>query len=132
MFRPYDEIREAAETIALRNHIPTRWFNMQIHDVMPPKDDDAPEIYHNKEGLKVVFASKPYLLAMKAMSDRKTQKDLDDAATLFNALGLRNWMDIDDIVHRYYGNESAGSQELFFEDIEERATEIAEETNTPY
>lgn len=50
---------------------------------------------------------------MKAMSDRRSQKDLDDAAVLFNALRLKNWMDIDEIVHRYYGVESAGAQELF-------------------
>lgn len=28
------------------------------------------------------------------------------------------------LYHRYYGVESAGAQELFFEDIEDRADEI--------
>lgn len=97
---------------------------MQIHDVMPPIGDDNPEVYSDANGLKVTFASKKYLLAMKAMSDRRSQKDLDDAAVLFNALRLKNWMGIDEIVHRYYGVESAGAQELFFEDIEDRADEI--------
>lgn len=124
MFRPFYEIQSAAEVVGNRNNVPNNWLNMQIHDVMPPIGDDNPEVYSDANGLKVTFASKKYLLAMKAMSDRRSQKDLDDAAVLFNALRLKNWMDIDEIVHRYYGVESAGAQELFFEDIEDRADEI--------
>ena len=114
MFRPFSEIQSAAEVVGNRNNVPNNWLNM----------DDNPEVYSDANGLKVTFASKKYLLAMKAMSDRRSQKDLDDAAVLFNALRLKNWMGIDEIVHQYYGVESAGAQELFFEDIEDRADEI--------
>ena len=124
MFRPFSEIQSAAEVVGNRNNVPNNGLNMHIHDVMPPIGDDNPEVYSDANGLKVTFASKKYLLAMKAMSDRRSQKDLDDAAVLFNALRLKNWMGIDEIVHQYYGVESAGAQELFFEDIEDRADEI--------
>lgn len=92
MFRPFSEIQSAAEVVGNRNNVPNNWLNMQIHDVMPPIGDDNPEVYSDANGLKVTFASKKYLLAMKAMSDRRSQKDLDDAAVLFNALRLKNWM----------------------------------------
>lgn len=89
MFRPFYEIQSAAEVVGNRNNVPNNWLNMQIHDVMPPIGDDNPEVYSDANGLKVTFASKKYLLAMKAMSDRRSQKDLDDAAVLFNALRLK-------------------------------------------
>lgn len=125
MFAPQKEISAAAHKVAERHPgLPPQWFNMQIHDVMPLHNDDHPITYFNESGLIVRVASQQYLLAMKAMSDRRSEKDLFDAAVLFNSLSLRSWMDIDRIVHRYYSGESAGSQELFFEDIEDRAQEL--------
>lgn len=131
VFRPYQQIKELAESIALRHAgVDQQWLNMQVRDVLPIHDDDAPITYFNKDGFTIRFASQRYLLAMKAMSDRHSQKDLDDAAILFNALHLRNWMDIDNIVHQYFGNGSAGAQELFMEDIEDRAAELAAQSPT--
>ena len=76
MFRPFYEIQSAAEVVGNRNNVPNNWLNMQIHDVMPPIGDDNPEVYSDANGLEVTFASKKYLLAMKAMSDRRSQKTL--------------------------------------------------------
>ena len=130
MFKPYETIHDAAQCVAQCHQVPADWLNMQIHDIMPPVADDDPQVYFDRDGLRVTFASKPYLLAMKAMSDRRSQKDLDDAAELFNLLGLSSWMDIDELVHRYYGKGSAGAQELFFEDIEDRALEMSREASS--
>jgi hypothetical protein len=130
IFAPLREIQEQTEIFARSNPgLGARWFNAQIHDVMPLREDENPKIFYNANGLKVTFASVKYLLAMKAMSDRRSVKDLDDAAKLFNALQLSTWLDIDKLVTKYYSTDP-GSQELFFEDIEERAEELQNSTGT--
>jgi hypothetical protein len=72
----------------------------------------------------VQLGSREYLLAMKAMTSRRSEQDKTDAALLFNQLGLNSWLDIAELVSRYYGPAgSAGSQELFWEDIADTALE---------
>lgn len=71
---------------------------MQVYDVLPPKKDDSPEVYYDNGKVKVLFASKEYLLAMKSMVSRKTERDKYDAALLFNLLHLSSWLDIEKIV----------------------------------
>jgi hypothetical protein len=48
----------------------------------------------------------------------------EDILSLLDELGLRSWLDIAEVVKRYYGSSgNAGSQELFWEDIAEAAQE---------
>jgi hypothetical protein len=85
---------------------------------MPPSPDDKPTVYYSDDALKVEFGSREYLLAMKAMTSRRSEQDKFDAALLFNDLGLKTWLDLANVVGKYYHSSGhAGSQELFWEDI---------------
>lgn len=123
-FTPYEEIKQVSKEIASRHNVPDDWFNSAVHDCIPPQPDNSPTLYYQGEGLTVFFASKEYLLAMKASSSRKSEKDLLDAATLFNALDLKDTSDIERIISTYFNSKQFGVQELFFEDIADLAHEL--------
>ncbi|MDR2106238.1 MAG: hypothetical protein LBP24_02390 [Coriobacteriales bacterium] len=118
-FQPYEAIADVAARIAARHPgLGDTWLNMQIYDKMPPEPDDDPTVYYADDALTIQFGSQEYLLAMKAMTGRRSEQDKADAALLFNELGLCSWLDIAEVVGRYYGSaKNAGSQELFWEDI---------------
>jgi hypothetical protein len=69
---------------------------------MPDKKDKGPHEYFNNGTLKVRFASKEYLLAMKVMTSRKKDRDIEDGAILFNKLNLKDADEVIDIVEQYY------------------------------
>jgi hypothetical protein len=130
MYKPYAKIKKAAQAVAARHEgLDDNWFNMQIHDMMPPVPDDNPSVYYEDKGLTASFASQEYLLAMKANCSRRSEQDKQDAAMLYSALGLKSWLDIAAVVAKYYGEGNYGSQELFFEDIEDLAQELKSTAN---
>ena len=122
-FVPYEEIKQVSTTIASRHNIPNDWFNSAVHDCIPPQPDPCATLYYRGKNLSVFFASQEYLLAMKASSSRRSEKDLLDAATLFNALDLNSTSDIERIVSTYFNSTQFG-EELFFEDIVDLANEL--------
>ncbi|MCL2757397.1 MAG: DUF6036 family nucleotidyltransferase [Coriobacteriia bacterium] len=125
IFSPYREIAAIAEELANKHEgLRDDWLDMAIMDVMPFQPDDNPEIYYQDEGITVQFGSKEYLLAMKAVSSRRSEQDRLDAALLYNSLSLKSYLDINDLVSKYYVKGNWGSQELFWEDIEELALSI--------
>ena len=65
----------------------------------------------------IEIASPDYVLAMKAMTTRKSAGDLDDAVYLCRMLGISNETQVENIVRRYFPGGQFGSQELFFERI---------------
>jgi len=122
MFLPYKEIKAIAIELAAKHRgLSDDWLNAQIADVMPSKPDENPVIYYKDNYLTVQFGSEEYLLAMKAVSSRRSEQDRFDAALMFNSLHLKSYLDISNLVSKYYGAGSWGSQELFWEDIEELA-----------
>ncbi|MCL1847711.1 MAG: hypothetical protein FWF91_07105 [Coriobacteriia bacterium] len=125
IFSPYQEIAAIAKEIAACHQgLNDNWLNTGVITVMPPKPDEKPELYYQDENISVQFGSEEFLLAMKATSTRRTEQDLYDAALLYNSLSLKSYLDISDLVSKYYGKGNWGSQELFWEDIEEYANEL--------
>ena len=125
IFSPYKEILEIAREIASRHKdLRSDWLNAGISTVMPRVPDENPAVYYQDENITVQFGSEEYLLAMKAVTSRRTEQDRYDAALLFNSLALNSYLGIIDLVSRYYGPGNWGSQELFWEDIEELAQEM--------
>jgi hypothetical protein len=58
---------------------------------------------------------------MKAMTGRRSEVDLSDAAELCIIIGITDARGIRDVVKAYWGAASRGVQELFFGDIADRA-----------
>ena len=127
IFSPYDAIVEIAKELALRHKgLEDSWLNAAVTDVLPRRPDENPEVYYQDETITVQFGSEEYLLAMKATTSRRTEQDRYDAALLYNSLSLKSYLDINSVVDKYYGSAQGGwgSQELFWEDIEELAEEL--------
>jgi hypothetical protein len=128
---PLGDIRECVNDIAQRHvGLQDDWLNVAVKSVLPPKPDDAPDVYYQDDDLTIRIASKSYLLAMKAASPRRAERDKRDAALLFNALGLNSWLDIDKAVAKYYYPGNWGPQELFWEDIADTAFKIRSASNS--
>ena len=66
---------------------------------------------------------------MKAMTTRRSTVDLEDAAVLCTVLGIVHEEQIAQIVKEFWGTSDVGSQELFFEDIVERAEQLGRESS---
>jgi hypothetical protein len=120
---PSQTILEIAKELSVRHPgLQDNWLNMGIISIMPPLPDESPSVYYQDEKITVQFGSEEYLLAMKAVVPRRSEQDKTDAALLFNSLDLKSWLDISAIVSKYFpGSGNWGSQELFWEDIEELA-----------
>jgi hypothetical protein len=125
MFEPAKQIIDVARNLTSKHPgLQHGWLNRAIIPIMPPLPDNSPTTYYNDGELTIEFASEEYLLAMKAVVSRKAEQDLLDAAILYNSLGLKSWLDISSIVGKYHQGSSWGSQELFWEEIEELAETI--------
>jgi len=128
LFTPHNEIFALAQELALRyDGLRNDWLNAGIAEVMPRFPDEHPVIYYQDEKIIVQFGSEEYLIAMKAVTSRRTEQDRYDAALLFVSLQYKSYLDISAAVSKYYGAGSWGSQELFWEDIEDLAQELHED-----
>jgi hypothetical protein len=116
---PPNPILDVAKTITNENPgLQDNWINNHVVSVMPTVDDENPTVYYQSDSLKVTFASKEYLLAMKAMTLRRLNQDKVDAAILMNSLGLNDVSDISNIVAKYYpGEDVPVEQQAFWESI---------------
>ncbi|MBM4570251.1 hypothetical protein GS896_27505 [Rhodococcus hoagii] len=121
IFVPRDVVLDAAEAVAAAHRLPKHWLSDGVSQLMPGRDDDHPRSETIGRALTIEIASPQYLLAMKAMSSRQSQGDLDDAALLCKQLGITKESGIEELVGRYFGNSIVGAQELFFERIIDRA-----------
>ncbi|MFZ2527641.1 MAG: DUF6036 family nucleotidyltransferase [Rhodococcus sp. (in: high G+C Gram-positive bacteria)] len=124
VFVPRDVVLDAAAQIAVTHGLSKHWLSDGVVQVMPLHDDDHPRSEKIGRALTIEIASPRYLLAMKAMSSRQSDGDLSDAALLCNELGITKESDIEVVVARYFGRGAIGAQELFFERIIERASEL--------
>lgn len=121
ILRPRDVALDAAAAMAQELGLPTTWLNDAVVEMMPPASDDNPRAVGVFGGLSVSIASPEYLLAMKAMVSRTSPSDLEDAALLCLTLGIKDDRQVEHVVRRYFGPGTLGAQELWFEDIVERA-----------
>lgn len=100
LFVPAPLVREIAEQIGLAHGLETDWLNDAAKGFLPG-GDDAPVVVFESESLLVQVPSAGYLLAMKLHASRD-ERDLDDAATLFNTLGYTTAQDGIDLLTRWY------------------------------
>ncbi|ULD38828.1 DUF6036 family nucleotidyltransferase [Rhodococcus qingshengii] len=121
VFVPRDVVLDAAQEVADAHQLPKHWLSDGVVQLMPLHEDDHPRSETIGRALVIEIASPEYLLAMKAMSSRQSDGDLEDAAVLCKQLAITKESAIDEVVARYFGSGVVGAQELFFERIIDRA-----------
>lgn len=85
LFVPAPEVRQAAEAIGTAHGLEPDWLNDAAKGFLPGQDEHPTTVFES-DSLLVQIASPEYLLAMKLHASRD-ERDLDDAATLFDRLG---------------------------------------------
>ena len=121
LFRPRDEVLAVAAQMAEDQGLPADWLNDAVRTVMPLEPDDGPADVLEVPGVRVSVASPEYLLAMKCMTTRQSEGDLDDAALLAVLTGNDDEQKLARVVQRYFGPGRLGATELFLEDVVDRA-----------
>lgn len=85
LFIPAPEVRQIAEEMSEPHGLEPDWLNDAAKGFLPGADEH-PQTVFESESLLVRVPSPEYLLAMKLHASRD-DRDLDDAALLFNRLG---------------------------------------------
>ncbi|GFZ98992.1 DUF6036 family nucleotidyltransferase [Nesterenkonia alkaliphila] len=117
LFVPAPEVRQIAEEMSSAHGLEPDWLNDAAKGFMPG-EDDQPRTVFESESLLVQVPSPGYLLAMKLHASRD-ERDLDDAAVLFNRVGYTTAQECIDLLtdtypagqllprHRYLAEEVA-------------------------
>ena len=84
-FEPSDVVRDLTALIAQERGLEDDWLNDAAKGFLPGADEHPRTVFESAS-LLVQVASPEYLLAMKLHASRD-ERDLDDAALLFNRLG---------------------------------------------
>jgi len=107
LFQPTRMVREIAERIASRRHLPSDWLNDGVKGFLSARHEttqgNLPQFPH----LRVTMPVPEYLLAMKCMAARLggttgQQSDVGDIVFLIRHLKLATAKDVLDIVAQYY------------------------------
>ena len=113
LFEPQYDIHQCAEEIAKEFNLPTNWLN------------DGVSVYLSKQGkyktydimsnLKIYTATPEYMLAMKCLSARFSNKnEKDDVLFLINYLKIKSLQGVYDIITQYYPIENYKDKLNFF------------------
>ena len=117
LFIPAPEVRRIADEMSGAHGLEPDWLNDAAKGFMPG-EDDQPRTVFESESLLVQVPSPGYLLAMKLHASRD-ERDLDDAAVLFNRVGYTTAQECIDLLtatypagqllprHRYLAEEVA-------------------------
>lgn len=116
-FEPRDVVLDAAAVVARRRNLHKHWLSEGVRDYMPPEPDDHPRSERIGPALVIEIASPEYVLAMKAMTTRQSDGDLNDAVYLCRLLGISDENVLENRVRKYFPDGQFGAQELFFERI---------------
>ena len=114
IFKPTQEIREAAKRVARKNGLAEDWLNdaaKAYFHVDPPK-----ETVLEFSNLRVWAPMADYMLAMKAISARFDSKDKDDVIFLIKYLNLKNPEDVFGVITKYYPQSKIPAKTQFFID----------------
>jgi hypothetical protein len=114
---PRDVVLDAAAVVARRRNLDRNWLSEGVRDYLPPEPDDHPRSERIGPALVLEIASPEYVLAMKAMTTRKSDGDLADAVHLCRMLGISDEAAVENTVRKYFPGGQFGSQKLFFERI---------------
>jgi hypothetical protein len=88
---PRDEVLQAVERLAQREHWPSDWLNTNAQMYSPDPDHPEPawEVFIERSGVVIEVATAPFLLAMKLHAARGL-RDTDDIESLVARSGVRS------------------------------------------
>lgn len=120
LFVPTPEVRQIAEEISAAHGLEPDWLNDAAKGFLPG-DDQNPHTVFESESLLAQVPSPEYLLAMKLHASRD-DRDLDDAAVLFNRLRYTSAQDcIDLLTHTYPLGQLLPRHRYLAEEVADRA-----------
>lgn len=120
LFVPAPEVRQAVEAIATVRGLEPDWLNDAAKGFLPGQDEHPTTVFES-ESLLVQIASPEYLLAMKLHASRD-ERDLDDAANLFDLLGYTTAQQgIDLLASTYPAGQLLARHRYVVQDVAERA-----------
>lgn len=129
LFIPAPAVRAAVEEIGATHGLEPDWLNDAAKGFLPGPDQH-PQTVFESESLLVQVPSPEYLLAMKLHASRG-ERDLDDAATLFNRLGYATAEQaIDLLSHTYPPGQLLPRHHYIAEDVAQRAARRRAEQET--
>lgn len=100
VFQPTEEVRQIAAEIGEHHGLEPDWLNDGAKGFMP-RSNGKERVVFESESLYVQVPSPEYLLAMKLHASRD-DRDLNDAATLFNEAGYTDPQQAIDLLDRSY------------------------------
>src|ERR1700753_1575743 len=111
VFRPAQQIRQAAERIAQAHDLRGDWLNDAVKGFVVPH---AQRVLFDYSHLKVYVPEPDYLLAMKAIAARVDETDREDAQLLIKLLKLKTPDEVFAIVEKYYPRHQVKPATQFF------------------
>jgi hypothetical protein len=111
VFRPAQQIREAAERVARAHNLRGDWLNDAVKGYAVPH---AQRVLFDFSHLKVYVPEPDYLLAMKAIAARVDGTDREDAQLLIKLLKLKTPDEVFAIVEKYYPRHQIKPATQFF------------------
>ena len=100
LYEPKGVIDKLVSRIAEERNLPEDWLNDSVKGFFAK--DFPVEQFKNFDGLKVTTVAPEYLLAMKLMSARQGEKDIEDIGFLLNKLKLMTSDEVYEVLTRYY------------------------------
>ena len=111
VFKPAEEIREAAKRVARDMGLLEDWLNDGVKGFLV---EHPRKIILDLSNLKIFIPEPDYLLAMKALASRADTSDAEDVRFLIKKLGLEKSEDVFRIVEKYYSREQVRPATRFF------------------
>ncbi|WP_197671754.1 DUF6036 family nucleotidyltransferase [Devriesea agamarum] len=132
LFVPTPEVREVAADLGVERGLDEDWLNDAAKGFMPGSDS-APKTVFRSDSLVIQVPSPEYLLAMKLYASRG-DRDIDDAARLFNLAGYTEADEAVALLGRMYPSSMLLPRHRYItEEVASRAAQIrpAAQASTP-
>lgn len=131
LFIPAPEVRRIAEEMSEPHGLEPDWLNDAAKGFLPGADEHPHTVFES-ESLLVQVPSPSYLLAMKLHASRD-ERDLNDAALLFNRLGYTSAQDcINLLTATYPASQLLPRHRYIAEDIATRARTRTDKPGTKH
>jgi hypothetical protein len=111
IFRPAEQIRQAAERVAQAHDLRGNWLNDAVKGFLVPH---AQRILFDFSHLKIYVPEPEYLLAMKALAARVDETDRGDLELLIKLLELKTPDEVFAILEKYYPRRQIKPATQFF------------------
>lgn len=111
IFKPAQQMREAAKRVAEANHLKDDWLNDAVKGYVVPHSQKT---LFNLSHLKIYIPEPDYLLAMKTLAARVDATDKQDIQFLINVIGIKTAEEVFSILEHYYPRQQIKPATKYF------------------